>query len=151
MELEEWLGENRWRIGGELLLDLKVAKTSSLRRTFLMSWTSECLRRKSLWASARCSCWVPSSLSMAAVDSVDRERGESREQGGWGWRVEDWKDLPVPFFFSQAFFFNFLLITKIIFKKKKKAKFNGSSNWDLTKYYIDKNWNLEEWNDKTQS
>ena len=70
MELKEWLGENRWGIGGELPSDLTAAKTSSLRRTFSMSWTSECLRRKSLWASTRCGCWVPSSLSMAAVDPV---------------------------------------------------------------------------------
>ena len=72
LESEEWLGENRWRIGGdgELPSDLMAAMTSSLRRTFSMSWTSGCLRRKSLWASTRCGCWVPSSLSMAAVNSV---------------------------------------------------------------------------------
>ena len=32
------------------------------------------------------------------------------------------------------------------------AKLNGgSSSWDLTKYYINKNWNLEDWNEKTEN
>ena len=54
----------------------------SLRRTFSMSWTSGCLRRKSLWASTRCGYWVPSSLSMAAVDSVTDSL--SLERVRWG-------------------------------------------------------------------
>ena len=33
---------------------------------------------------------------------IEKER-ESREWGGWGWRVEDWRDLPIPFFFPSFF------------------------------------------------
>ena len=64
---------------------------------------------------------------------------------------ENWKgDLPFFFFFFFFSFFYFLLITKIMLKKKR-AKLNGSNNWDLTEYCIDKNWNLENWNNKTES
>ena len=92
----------------------------SLRRTFSMSWTSGCLRRKSLWASTRCGCWVPSSLSMAAVDSVDREREGEQRMGRL--RMKSWR-LKGPsnsIFFPKLFFIKkFLLITKIIFFKKR--------------------------------
>ena len=45
-------------------------------------WLTGCLRRKSLWASTRCGYWVPSSLSMAAVDSVTDSL--SLERVRWG-------------------------------------------------------------------
>ena len=45
---------------------------------------------------------------------------------------------------------------KIITKKKKKeiklkGHWTGKDNHVLTEDYIDKNWNLEDWNDKIES
>ena len=45
---------------------------------------------------------------------------------------------PYIFFFTIFFSFNY----KNYYKKN--SKFNGRSNWYLTEYYIDKNWNLED-------
>lgn len=49
---------------GKLPSALTAAKTSSLRRTFSMSWTSGWVSRKRLWASTRWGCWVPSCPSI---------------------------------------------------------------------------------------
>ena len=76
-----------------------------------------------------------------------REREREREFFRFQFSFQGKGNNVVPFTF-----FNFLLITKIIinfFFFLKKAKLNGSSNWYLTEYYVDKNWNLEDWNDKT--
>ena len=45
---------------------------------------------------------------------------------------------------------------KIIFKKKKSKRrrfghLTEKDNWVLTEDYIDKNWNLEDWNNKIES
>ena len=52
------------------------------------------------------------------------------------------------------FFFKFLLIMKIIIKKKSwklEGHLTEKDNWVLTEDYIDKNWNLKIWNDKAKS
>ena len=61
------------------------------------------------------------------------------------------------FFFSRFFFFN----SEFFIKKEKEKKeeqngvvlsiSNGSTNWVVTKPWIDKNWKLEDWIDKTES
>ena len=85
-----------------------------------------------------------SSLSQASMLQREKRTGRLRMKTKW--------DLPCflfSFSFFDSFFFNFLLITNFFFLKR--AKLNSGSNWDLTKYYIDKNWNLKDWNNKTKS
>ena len=59
------------------------------------------------------------------------------------------------FIFNNSFFF--LLIPKFMTKKEEAkndvvlAHLMAASNWSLTKYWIDNNWKLEDWNDKTES
>ena len=50
------------------------------------------------------------------------------------------------FFLNNRFYF--LLIN---YEKKKKKDLTAPLNRCLRKYYIDKNWNLKDWNDKTES
>ena len=65
------------------------------------------------------------------------------------------------YFFSSDFSY-FLLIPNLKKKKKKRKKrkkqislvssiSNGSTNWVVTEPWIDKNWKLEEWIDKTEN
>ena len=59
------------------------------------------------------------------------------------------------FFFSRFFLFSFNSELK---KEKEKEQnggvssiSNGSTNWFVTEPWIDKNWKLEDWIDKTES
>ena len=54
------------------------------------------------------------------------------------------------FFFFFTVFFSFNYEYKKI-KKIKKVTLTAASNLGLTEYYIDKNWKLGDWNDKTKS
>ena len=59
----------------------------------------------------------------------------------------------LAFFF---FFFNFSFNYENYYLKKKKSwKLEGhlmeKDNWVLMEDYIDKNWNLKDWNDKAES
>ena len=61
---------------------------------------------------------------------------------------ERWRrSLNVFFFFSD--FSYFILILNLL--KKKKNKTNGNTNWVITEPWINKNWKLENWIDKTES
>ena len=64
------------------------------------------------------------------------------------------------FFFFFPDFSYFIFIQNLKLKKEKKKKeqnsivssiSNGNSNWVVTKPWIDKNWKLEDWIDKTKS
>ena len=61
------------------------------------------------------------------------------------------------FLFFFFFFLDFFLFSFNSEFKKKNAKwrrfggFNDNSNWAITKPWIDKNWKLEDWIDKTKS
>ena len=63
-------------------------------------------------------------------------------------------------FFSFLFFRFFLFYFNSKLKKRKKKReqngvvssiCNGSTNWAVTELWIDKNWKLEDWIDKTES
>ena len=67
--------------------------------------------------------------------------------------------VPVPtwFFFSFSFFLKKKKSFNYEIKKKKKPKqgrfepLMENTNRALTEGYIEKNWKLEDWNDKTES
>ena len=61
------------------------------------------------------------------------------------------------YYFLQIFLFFFKFQNLLIKKKKKNqnnivlAQLTAAPNWVLTESCIDKNWKLENWNDKTES
>ena len=57
------------------------------------------------------------------------------------------------FFFFLITAIYFLLIQKFIKQKKKVilAHLTVADNWNLTEYWINNNWKLDDWNDKTES
>ena len=57
--------------------------------------------------------------------------------------------VPLMFFFFFSDFSYFILILNLL--KIKKNKTNGNTNWVITEPWINKNWKLENWIDKTES
>ena len=111
-------------------------------------------------------------LEVDTIDNLGFDRRDFRERRRRGVSSEE-EDLGVlqifvfqlfffffPFFF--LFFCRFLLFSfnfKLFKKRKRKKKQNGvvlgvltaATNWVVTKSCINKNWKLQDWNDKTES
>ena len=131
------------------------------------------------WIRQRCRsmCWRP--VGTRILGSHYRRIGLESTHCGWArlglltlssslvQSLKTWSDstlvwLERPrclnfFFFFQIFFFN----SEFFIKKEKEKEeeqngvilsiSNGSTNWVVTKPWIDKNWKLEDWIDKTES